>query len=61
MENARPYATHGPRCTSPEYTTVCSGGRVPRSTGHHTTNLLDTLRADVKERDMNQQSMCDYF
>ena len=52
---------HGPRCTSPECPTVCSGGcqGVQGRRGHHTTNLLDTLRADGKERDTNQQRTSD--
>ena len=61
MESAGPCAMHGPRCTSPECPTVCSGGcqGVQGRRGHHTTNLLDTLRADGKERDTNQQRRSD--
>ena len=61
MENAGSCAMHGPRCTSPGCPTVCSRGcqQVQGRQGHHTTNLLDTLRADRKERDTNQQRTSD--
>ena len=61
MEHARSCATHGPNAPAQralqyavEGAEMYSGRR-----GHHITNLLDILRADMKHREMNSSNIND--
>ena len=46
------------KCSSAEGTTICSG-RCQNVHGHHTTNLLDILKADMKQREMKVRNIND--